>query len=71
MDLTGFLSDLLAYAGHRTRLQNVLKSPGLNMIEKTVLQQRIKNMTAGQAAYTDKQKRALGSGAKLKKYATK
>jgi len=51
----------LACIGHRTRLQNVLKSPGMNVIEKTVLQQRIKNMTAGQLAYTEKQERALGS----------
>ena len=36
----------LACIAHRTRLMNVLRSPGINMIEKTVLQQRIANMTA-------------------------
>jgi hypothetical protein len=45
---------------HRTRLNNVLRSPGINMIEKAVLQQRATNMTA-QGGYVEKQKKALGS----------
>lgn len=50
----------LACNSHRTRLQNVLKSPGINMIEKTVLQKRLENMAVAQAAYTAKQKAVLG-----------
>ena len=49
----------LACTAHRTRLQNSLRTPGINMIEKTVLTQRAANMSAIQAAYTEKQKKAL------------
>ena len=51
----------LACIAHRTRLHNTLRSPGINMIEKEVLEQRASNMTAAQAAYIEKQKRALGA----------
>jgi hypothetical protein len=44
---------------HRTRLNNVLRSPGINMIEKAVLQQRAANMTTAQSAYIAKQKQVL------------
>jgi len=50
----------LACISHRTRLQNVLRAPGINMIEKSVLEQRIANMASAQAAYMGKQKEALG-----------
>jgi hypothetical protein len=49
-----------ACIAHRTRLNNVLRSPGINMIEKAVLQQRVTNMTAAQGGYIEKQKKALG-----------
>ena len=49
----------LACAAHRTRLQNSLRTPGINMIEKSVFTQRTVNMAAIQAAYTEKQKKAL------------
>ena len=49
----------LACAAHRTRLQNSLRTPGINMIEKTVLTQRAANMAAIQAVYAEKQKKAL------------
>ena len=49
----------LACAAHRTRLQNSLRTPGINMIEKTVLTQRAANMTTIQAAYAEKQRKAL------------
>ena len=51
----------LACAAHRTRLQNSLRTPGLNMIEKTVITQRTVNMTAIQSAYTEKQKKAMAN----------
>ena len=50
----------LACIAHRTRLLNVLRVPGVNMIEKAVLQQRIDNMTAAQGSYIQMQKKALG-----------
>ena len=50
----------LACIAHRTRLQNILRSPGINMIEKTVLHQRIANMTTAQQGYVDRQKKSLG-----------
>ena len=49
----------LACAAHRTRLQNSLRTPGINMIEKAVLIQRAANMPAIQTAYAEKQKKAL------------
>jgi hypothetical protein len=49
----------LACTAHRTRLHNSLRTPGINMIEKAVLTQRVANMTAIQGAYTEKQKKAL------------
>jgi hypothetical protein len=49
----------LACAAHRTRLQNSLRTPGINMIEKTVITQRAANMTAIQTAYVEKQGKAM------------
>jgi hypothetical protein len=46
----------LACVAHRTRLRNSLRTPGINMIEKAVLQQRAVNMTAAQMSYIQKQK---------------
>lgn len=52
----------LACAAHRTRLQNSLRTPGINMIEKSVLIQRAANMPVIQAAYAEKQRKALEKG---------
>ena len=49
----------LACIAHRTRLQNVLRSPGINMTEKAVLQQRNANMVVAQRNYIEKQKKVL------------
>jgi hypothetical protein len=59
--IQGFPKDAFhqACTAHRTRLNNVLRAPGINMIEKAVLQQRAVNMTAAQSAYIAKQKAAL------------
>jgi hypothetical protein len=48
-----------ACTAYRTRLNNVLRSPGINMIEKAVLKQRAANMTAAQSGYIEKQKKVL------------
>jgi len=49
----------IACKGHRTRLQNILKTPGLDPIEKALLKQRLVNLSAGQGGYVEKQKKAL------------
>ncbi|GHV79237.1 hypothetical protein AGMMS49944_10280 [Spirochaetia bacterium] len=48
-----------ACAGHRTRLSNSLRTPGINMIEKAVIQQRMANMKTAVGCYLEKQKKAL------------
>jgi hypothetical protein len=49
----------LACIAHRTRLQNSLRTPGIAMKEKAVLEQRAANMTAAQGRYIAKQEQAL------------
>ncbi|GHV76147.1 hypothetical protein AGMMS49942_09680 [Spirochaetia bacterium] len=48
-----------ACAGHRTRLSNSLRTPGINMIEKAVIQQRMANMKTAVGCYIEKQKKVL------------
>jgi len=50
----------IACIGHKTRLQNVLRSPGIDPIEKALLKQRFTNLSTGQGVYIEKQKKALG-----------
>jgi hypothetical protein len=59
--IQGFPRDAFhsACIAHKTRLRNSLRTPGINMIEKTVLHQRIVNMTTAQSAYAEQQKAAL------------
>jgi hypothetical protein len=45
--------------GHRTRLSNSLRTPGINMKEKAVIQQRMANMKTAVGHYIEKQKVAL------------
>ena len=42
---------------HRTRLGNILRSPGIDPIEKELLQQRLENMPVAQVGYVEKQKK--------------
>jgi hypothetical protein len=49
----------IACYGHKTRLQNILRTPGLDHIEKALLKQRLVNLSAAQARYVEKQKKAL------------
>jgi hypothetical protein len=51
----------VACKGHHTRLDNIRKSPGINMTEKELLAQRQSNLATAQAAYLDKQKAALAN----------
>jgi hypothetical protein len=50
----------IACDSHCTRLGNMLKTPGINLAEKALLEQRAANLRAAQAAYLDKQRAALG-----------
>ena len=44
---------------HRTRLSNSLRTPGINMKEKSVIQQRAANMKIAVSYYIEKQRAAL------------
>jgi hypothetical protein len=44
---------------HITRLRNVLRSPGINMAEKALLEQRIDNIKTAEAVYTKLQIAAM------------
>jgi len=59
--ISGFPKDAfhIACIAHKTRLQNVLRSPGIDPIEKALLKQRFTNLSAGQGGYVEKQKKAL------------
>jgi hypothetical protein len=45
--------------GHRTRIGNSLRTPGIRKIEKAVMQQRITNIRTAKTSYIDKQKIVL------------
>ena len=49
----------IACGAHRTRLQNILRSPGIDPIEKALLKQRLANMSTAQKGYIEKQRKAL------------
>jgi len=51
----------IACSGHETRLKNILKSPGIDPIEKALLKQRLANMSTAQEAYVELQKKALSN----------
>jgi len=45
----------IAIKGHKARLQNILKTPGLDPIEKALLNHRLDTLAAGQEGYTEMQ----------------
>jgi hypothetical protein len=49
----------IAIKGHKGRLLNILKTPGLDPIEKALLKQRLDTLAAGQEGYLEMQKKAL------------
>jgi hypothetical protein len=49
----------IACIAHRTRINNVLRAPGINMTEKALLQQRFANLSAAQNAYLEQQQTIL------------
>jgi hypothetical protein len=61
--VNGFPKDAfhIACISHKTRLQNVLRAPGIDPIEKALLKQRFVNLSAAQGGYIEKQQKALPS----------
>jgi len=57
----GFPKDAfhIACMAHKTRLQNILRSPGIDPIEKDLLEQRVANLATAQNGYATKQQKAL------------
>ena len=55
----GLVSFHHACISHKTRLKNILRSPGINLIEKALLRQRLSNLSTAQSGYIEKQKKAL------------
>ena len=49
----------VAFKSHKTRLQNILRSPGIDPIEKNLLKQRFANLSVAQNSYTELQKKIL------------
>jgi len=62
--VSGFPKDSfhIACIAHRTRLRNILRSPGIDAIEKALLKQRLANLATAQKGYMVKQEKALGNG---------
>ena len=59
--IKGFPKDSyhIACNAHKTRLQNILRAPGIDHIEKALLKQRYANLATGQKGYIEKQEKAL------------
>jgi len=49
----------VACGSHIARIKNILKTPGLDPIEKSLLKQRLANMSTAQTGYVELQKKAL------------
>ena len=49
----------VAIKGHKGRLQNILKTPRLDPIEKALLKQRLDIISAGQEGYVELQRKVL------------
>ena len=59
----GYPKDSFHFAcgSHKTRIQNILRSPGIDLIEKSLLKQRLANLPTAQNGYIEKQKKALSA----------
>jgi len=59
--VNGFPKDSfhIACIAHKTRLQNILRTPGMDKIEKALLKQRFANLSTAQNGYSEKQKQSL------------
>jgi hypothetical protein len=65
--VSGFPKDSfhIACGSHITRIKNMLRTPGIDPIEKSLLKQRLINLPAAQGGYIEKQKKALGDDVRL------
>jgi hypothetical protein len=59
--IKGFPKDSfhIACGSHKTRIKNILRAPGIDLIEKELLQQRLANLSSAQSGYVEKQNKAL------------
>ena len=59
--VNGFPKDSfhIACYSHKTRIKNMLRTPGVDPIEKNLLEQRHSNLSTAQGGYVEKQKKAL------------
>ena len=59
--ISGFPKDSfhIACIAHRTRIQNMLRTPGIDPIQKALLKQRSANLSTAQNGYIEKQGKAL------------
>jgi len=59
----GYPKDSFHFAcgSHKTRIQNILRSPGIDPIEKSLLKQRLINLPTAQNSYIEEQKKALAN----------
>ena len=51
----------IACVSHKTRIKNMLRTPGVDLIEKSLLMQRLLNLPTAQNGYIEKQKKALAN----------
>ena len=49
----------IACSSHKTRIHNILRSPGIDPIEKALLKQRLVNLPAAQNGYIEKQQKVI------------
>ena len=49
----------IACGSHKTRIKNILRSPGIDPIEKDLLKQRLANLPTAQSGYIEKQKKVM------------
>jgi hypothetical protein len=49
----------VACSGHITRINNSLRTPGINLAEKALLEQRLSNIKTAQTVYLQKQEHVL------------
>jgi len=59
--VSGFPKDAfhIACISHKTRIQNIVRAPGIDQIEKALLKQRHANLSTSQSGYVEKQKKAM------------
>ena len=59
--VSGFPKDSfhVALGSHKTRIKNMLRTPGVDPIEKALLEQRLANLSTTQGRYVEKQRKVM------------